>query len=64
MEDKIEQYITDDTIFEIARNAQIPFNIWCRIDEEINRKTLEILDKMSIIHNVNYLQLTKLKQEK
>ena len=38
-------YITDDSLFEAARNHQIPFRIWCRIDEEVSLRTLEILEK-------------------
>lgn len=38
-------YITDDHLFNIAREHQIPFRIWCRIDEEVSLKTLEILEK-------------------
>ena len=42
-------YISDDSLFEIARRYQIPFRIWCRIDEEVSLRTLEILEK-----NLNY----------
>lgn len=38
-------YITDDSLFKIARDHQIPFRIWCRIDEGVSLKTLEILEK-------------------
>jgi hypothetical protein len=38
-------YITDDTIFQIAKERKIPCRIWCRIDEDTSVQTLNMLDR-------------------
>lgn len=43
-------YITDKEIFELAQRHNKPLNIWCRIDEDVNEKTL------SLLHNIMFYE--------